>query len=222
MDCARFDELLFAGLDTALGTVEREQMARHEQGCARCRRLTEVVAGNIAPTPPEIADQIEATVFESTSGAAALARLRRELPVLAEADPGPGFVNSVLAATSDRAAPHARPAPAQAQAQAQAKARIRRPGSRRIDLSALWQRLARRPRLALEGSYVVTMLALLIFGLPSWSAAESPVQAFDSWWREQAEAARELIESASESAQRGIDMLWNENESGDVEPDTND
>ena len=66
------------------------------------------------------------------------------------------------------------------------------------------------------------MLALLIFGLPTWSAAESPVRAFDSWWREKTEAALEVIESASESAQRGFDAVWNENESDSVEPDTTD
>jgi hypothetical protein len=46
------------------------------------------------------------------------------------------------------------------------------------------------------------------------------VRAFDSWWRERTEAAFGIIESASESAQRGLDTLWNENESGGVEPDT--
>ena len=66
------------------------------------------------------------------------------------------------------------------------------------------------------------MLALLVFGLPSASTAESPLRAFDSWWRDRTEAARDLIESASESAQRGLDSLWNENESGSVEPDDTD
>jgi hypothetical protein len=66
------------------------------------------------------------------------------------------------------------------------------------------------------------MLAVLIFGLPTWSADEGPVQAFGGWWRERTEAARDLVESASDSAQRGLESLWNENESGSVEPDTAD
>ena len=219
MDCARFEELLFAGLDTDLEAVEREQMAQHEQGCARCRRLAEVVAGNGEPAPPDVADGLAAAVFERTSGAAALAQLQRELPRLAEADPGPRFVSSVLAATLGHDAPHAAPSSARADP---APARIRRPASHLVDLSGLWQRLVQRPRLALEGSFVVTMLALLIFGMPSAPTAKGPVRAFDSWWRESTEAAREMIESASESAQRGLDSVWNESEPGDVEPGTSD
>jgi anti-sigma factor RsiW len=208
MDCTRYEELLFAGLDAELEPDAREQMARHAQGCARCRRLAAVVAGNEEPIPPDIADELAAEVFARTSGAAAIERLQRELPALAEADPGPDFVSSVLAATIGRET--TQPAPA----------RLHRPASPRIDLSGLWQRLALRPRLALEGSFVVTMLALLVFGLPS--TTESPVRAFDSWWRNRTDAARELIENASESAQRGLDSLWNENGSGGVVPDNSD
>ncbi len=211
MDCARFEELLFAGLDADLEPVEREQMALHQQGCVRCSHLSAVVAGNAEPVPADIADELEAAVFESTSGAAALAQLQRELPGLAEADPGPQFVSSVLAATIGRDASEPIMAPS--------RARNRPLTSPRLDLSGLWERLALRPRLALEGSFVVTTLALLIFGLPSASTAESPVRALDSVLRAGTGAAREFIESASESAQRGLDNLWNEIESDSVEPD---
>ena len=223
MDCARFEELLFVGLDADLKPIEREQMALHEQGCARCRGLAAVVAGNAEPVPPDVTDELAAAIFEQTSGAAALAQLQRELPALAEADPGPDFVTAVLAATLGREAPLAPPAPVSAPAgKHQAPARLGKLATPPAELSGLWQRLARRPRLALEGSYVVTMLALLIFGLPSASTSEIPVRAFDSWWRDRTEAARELIENAGESARRGIDALWNENGSGAVEPDTAD
>jgi hypothetical protein len=177
------------------------------------------VAGSGEPPPPDVADELAPAVFARTSGAAALARLQRELPALAAADPGPGFVSSVLAATLGHDVAHAAPSRAPA---SPAPAHIRKPASRLVDLSGLWQRLAQRPRLALEGSFVVTMLALLIFGLPAAPTAEGPVRAFDSWWRESTAAAREMIESASESAQRGLDSIWNENEPGDVEPDTSD
>jgi len=210
MDCARFEELLFAGLDADVEPVEREQMALHKQGCAACRRLAAIVAGNGEPAPPDVADEFVAEVFAQTSGAAALAQLQRELPTLAEADPGPLFVSSVLEATLGRDTP------------APAPARLRRSAVSRVDRSSLWQRLARRPRLALEGSFVATMLALMIFGLPSPSTAESSMLAFDGWVRGRAEAARDLLENASESAQRSLESLWNENESGVVEPDTTD
>jgi hypothetical protein len=92
----------------------------------------------------------------------------------------------------------------------------------RFDLAGLWDQLARRPRLALEGSYVVTMLALLIFGMPSWSASESSVESFEDWWRERADAARELIEGAGDTAWDGLRSLGNENGSGNVEPGNTD
>ena len=226
MDCARYEELLFAGLDADPGPDERERMALHARSCARCRRLADVLAGNGDPVPADVADELAAAVFARTSGAAALAQLRQELPTLAEADPGADFISAVLAATHGSDVAAATPVSGQAPTAAPARTPmpIRAPARSRtfmrFDLSALWQRLVRRPRLALEGSYVVTMLALLVFGLPTWSAAESPVSAFDSWWRERTEAALEFIESASESAQRGLDSLWNETESGSVEPDT--
>lgn len=210
MDCARFEELLFAGLDTDLEPVEREQMAQHEQDCAPCRRLAAIVAGNGEPAPPDVADELAAAVFEQTSGAAALAQLQRELPRLAEADPGPQFVSSVLTATVGSA-------PTTPRHEAPARVRIFRAATPWVDLPGLWQRLARRPRLALEGSFVVSMLALTIFGLPSWSAAESPVRAFDGWLRNRTDEAQALIENASETAQRGFDSLWNQIDRNDVE-----
>jgi hypothetical protein len=207
MDCTRYEELKFAGLDTDLEPVELARMAQHEQSCARCRQLAAIVAGNGEPTPPEVADELAAAVFERTSGEAALVRLRRDLLTLAEADPGPRFVKSVLAATSGIAATGGIPATHGIAT------------TSGIDRAGVWQRLARRPRLALEGSFVVTMLALTVFGLPSWSAAEHPVREFDGWLRNRTGAARALIENASETAQRGLDSLWNQIDPGDVEPE---
>jgi hypothetical protein len=66
------------------------------------------------------------------------------------------------------------------------------------------------------------MLALLIFGMPSWSASESSVESFEDWWRERADAARELIEGAGDTAWDGLRSLGNENGSGNVEPGNTD
>jgi anti-sigma factor RsiW len=85
------------------------------------------------------------TCPDCSAVAAALARLRRELPILSEADPGEDFVHSVIAATSG--------APSEPK---------RRPGAR---LQRHIERLIRRPRIALEGAYAIAMAVLMVVGL---------------------------------------------------------
>jgi hypothetical protein len=245
--------LLFAGLDTTLDPVEREQMQNHEQSCASCRRLAAVVSGSFEPAAGERGDEIATAVLARTSGKACeqvaelladsfdvradaagsadelldlhlatcpdcatlartLAQLRRKLPALAEADPGSRFVGAVLAATLG----------SEATSRSSVPRRARSHTVLRFDLAGLWDQLARRPRLALEGSWVVTMLALLIFGMPSWSASESTVESFEDWWRDRADVARELIKDAGDTAWDGLRSLGNENGSGNVEPGNTD
>jgi anti-sigma factor RsiW len=176
--------------------------------------------------------------------ARALARLRLDLPTLAEADPGPDFVPAVMAATVG----------------------VRRGAgeSQRSGPPGFIGRLIRRPRIALEGAYAVAILVLMVFGLASPSFSELPVRAAGHAWRSVADtshtvaaAAAELqtstlnlAERIAESASAGavelgttvssstrelartawdglvapnvekVRSLWNENASGAVEPDT--
>ena len=110
--------------------------------------------------------------------ARALSRLRLDLPTLAEADPGEGFVPSVMAATFG----------------------VRRGpgGSQRSGPRRFIERLIRRPRIALEGAYAIAMLVLMVFGLTSPSFSELPVRAAGDAWRSVADAARTVTAGVSE------------------------
>jgi hypothetical protein len=176
--------------------------------------------------------------------ARALARLRLDLPMLAEADPGEGFVPQVMAATFG-----ARSVPAESQ----------KSGPHRF-----FEQLIRRPRIALEGAYAIASLALVVFGLTSPSFSELPARAAGGAWRFVADTARTagegiselnagtltLVDQAAETASANalalgssvsgsareltrtawdelvtpsveeVRSLWNENVSGAVEPDT--
>ena len=257
MDCAGFEALLFVGLDCEAVPAERESMVLHQQSCEHCRRLAALVTGApesdatgvaddelttaiLMRTSGKPCDQAAALLADSGDEAAdtdpllrrhiascaecaalerALVQMRRKLPALAEADPGPDFASSVLRATIP--------------AVTDERARTFHPAKARASRASVWQRLARRPRIALEGSYLVAMLVLLVVGLPGESDSENAAQALDAWWRERAAAAGELIENFDSSAQAVWDevlapqsdhfwSIWNENAAGDVEPDAMD
>jgi hypothetical protein len=110
--------------------------------------------------------------------ARALARLRLDLPTLAEADPGEGFVPSVMAATFG----------------------VRRGpgGSQRSGPHRFIEQLIRRPRIALEGAYAIAMLVLMVFGLTSPSFSELPVRAAGDAWRSVADTAHTVAADVSE------------------------
>jgi len=114
----------------------------------------------------------------------ALARMLREIPVLAELDPEVSLVDSVLQATARR-----------------------RPIARRRSRDSLWLRFVQRPRAALEGAYVAAMLLLLITGLP-WALSVGPVRTLDTWWRERAEAANGLSASMLNAVDGSVQGTW--------------
>ena len=76
----------------------------------------------------------------------------RDLPLLADMDPGPGFAERVLMATS------------------------RKPATEgwRTRVAGAWRAMVRRPRFAWEAAYVATVCWVLVFGNPvgaiEWSA----------------------------------------------------
>lgn len=109
--------------------------------------------------------------------ARALARLRLDLPTLAEADPGEDFVPAVMAATLG----------VRESAESQWSAWRR-----------LIEQLSRRPRIALEGAYAIAMLVLMVFGLASPSFSDLPVRAAGHTWRSVADTAHTVAAGASE------------------------
>jgi anti-sigma factor RsiW len=164
-------------LDGSLEGADRDAALRHLEECADCRVLLAALA-----EPPQDPDLSEA-ILARTSGAAcgsarerlcawidgeldpfdaelmaghlrscpdcgglarALERAAEELPRLAALDPGPGFVEAVLARTSLRP----RPAPL------------------RERIASALAGLVERPRLALEGAFVATVLLYMVAGAP--------------------------------------------------------
>ena len=117
--CGRAEGLLCGWLDGELERDDRDLMAAHLAGCADCRAL-----------------------------AAVATRLSRELPLLAELRPDPGFVGAVLAATLPL------------------HVRLRR------WWTASWPRWVRRPRFASEAAFIATMVLALVFATPG-----SPLEA---------------------------------------------
>ncbi len=120
--CGRAEGLLGDWLDGELAPPERALVDDHLASCDGCRGL-----------------------------AAALTRLSAELPGLAELEPGPGFVDGVLAATLPPAV------------------RLRRWFERQ------WPRWVRRPRFASEAAFVATLILVLVVATPG-----SPLEAVPS------------------------------------------
>lgn len=200
MDCASFEDLLFESLDACLAAPDAERMRAHSGACTRCRDLAALMSGGPDSVPAEVPVDLVAGVLDRTSGgscgraqlllaegadralgadggllashlgtctectsvARALVQLLHQLPQLAELDPGDAFVGEVMAATVGIAAT-ADPATTPL----------------RVRIAELWERVAQRPRLALEGAYAGIVVLVLVFGLPSQSLAELPSRAFD-------------------------------------------
>lgn len=114
--------------------------------CERLRALAcELVDGALEPDRAALAG----AHLDHCAGCAALVSALRAstaaLPAMAEAEPGPWFAEQVLRATS------------------------RAPRSRAVG----WERLMRRPRIALEAAYLGALAGLVVFSLPAPSLARS-------------------------------------------------
>jgi len=136
--CARAREELVPLVDGELTAERRGLVELHLESCPDCRELRDVLGG-----------------------------LAAELTLLAEADPGPGFTEGVLARTvhADRAAVGAGASVGEGWV---TLGRLRR------SWAAIWPALVRRPRFALEAAYV---LVLVLMPLVAW--ADLPERAAD-------------------------------------------
>lgn len=129
--------------------VGRPDAAAHIQQCPSCRDWLEAFAAGEQAWAAEPADRFAAQVIDRTAGVEAVVC---DLPLLADLDPGPGFAERVLMATS------------------------RKPATERWRprVAGAWWAMVRRPRFAWEAAYVATVCWVLVFGNPvgaiEWSA----------------------------------------------------
>ena len=123
--------------------------AAHVRQCTSCQDWLDAFTAGAQAWVSEQGDAFAAAVIARTAGVEAVLR---DLPGLAEMDPGPGFTERVLIATSSRPAPE----------------------GWRVRVTGAWRALVRRPRFAWEAAYVATVCWVLVFGNPvgaiEWSA----------------------------------------------------
>lgn len=153
MSASICDQVRAAALDPGTAPADwarRPEIAAHLRCCASCQDwLDAFVAGERAWADAPDAAFTERVVARTS----VLDTILGELPALAEMDPGPGFAERVLLATSLKPAPE----------------------GWRSRLAGAWPALVRRPRFAWEAAYVATVCLVLAFGNPvgaiEWSTA---------------------------------------------------
>ena len=142
-------EVLEPGAEPGGGT-RRPEIAAHVRQCVSCQDWLDAFAAGAQAWASVAADAFTEQVIARTSGVEAVLR---DLPLLADMDPGPGFTERVLLATSERTVPE----------------------GWRARAAGTWRNLVRRPRFAWEAAYVATVCWVLLFGNPvgaiEWSAA---------------------------------------------------
>jgi hypothetical protein len=146
------DQLRAATLDPGASPRDWTRLPEataHVRHCAACQDWLDAFNAGARVWTSVPADDFTDRVIARTAG---LDAILRGLPVLADMDPGPGFTERVLRATS----------------------MTRDPVGWRARASAGWRALVRRPRFAWEAAYVATVCWVLLFGNPvgaiEWSA----------------------------------------------------
>jgi anti-sigma factor RsiW len=115
--------------------------------CGRARDLMcDLVDGRLDEPDAEIVKVHLEHCRECASHARALARLREQLPSLAEVSPGERFLEGVLARTS--------------------RGWRKRMAGWRIETAERWRRILARPRLAAEGAYLGSLLVTALVMVP--------------------------------------------------------
>jgi hypothetical protein len=130
--------------------VRRPEISAHIGQCAACQDFLDAFSAGERAWATEAADVFTAEVVARTTGVDAVLA---DLPLLAEMDPGPGFTERVLMATSQKPAPE----------------------GWRARWAGVWSALVRRPRFAWEAAYIATVCWVLVFGNPvgaiEWTAS---------------------------------------------------
>ncbi len=205
-DCRRFDKVLEAFLDGTLPAAEARAAQDHLRACADCHELA-LIAGAPIDAAPDLTAQVLArtsgqpcegakdNLCDYVDGRAAdvdaelirmhiascadcaalgdvLVELTADLPLLAEIQLDERFTADVLART----------------------AAGRERSARWIEqLVQGWDRLIRRPRFALEGAYVLTILLLVFLGVPGALLAGAPGRVAETATREIASPVRQTV-----------------------------
>jgi len=167
------------------------------------------VAGSVEADP--LLEMHLESCAECASLAGALERLQRELPAMAEMEPDPGFVSDVMAATIGAAVPVRVAAPLQEATPAPHL--VSRPAfdwrewvqglPLAAPVSAFFERLTLRPRLAFEGAFVGTLAFVLVIGLPSAGVAELPSRLMAGVRQERLEVQSAVAENFGRAAEVG-------------------
>ncbi len=149
-ECRILAEFFGGGLDLAADPLEIDLapsiLARTSgQACGAAEeRLGSLIDGSLNSIDAGLVEMHLGRCLDCRSLAAAMAMGARELPLMAEIDPGPQFVQRVVAATSSRGR-----------------------AGRLAALSDLALRLVVRPRFAFETAYGAALVVWLLFGAPS-------------------------------------------------------
>jgi hypothetical protein len=195
--CAAAESRLPAWADGILAAGDADLLAGHLAHCPGCRTLAE-----------------------------ALVMLRSELPVLAEADPGPGFAASVLALTSSSVDSVRRRTARTTSGRAPARANSPSLLDDIREVGSAWGRygaaVMRRPRAALELAYGASLIFCLVVGSPATRVREvsSEMSALvsrvpsprlivasvvpENGWEGAAGSLRGLVDKVEERAPRGL------------------
>lgn len=187
--------------DLVAGVLERTTGS----ACARVREeLVPLVDGELPGSLHELVELHLASCPGCQELRRLLAELADDLPLLAEVDPGPDFVESVLERTVRADRPRSSAAAGAVAGVGRDRASWGTLDRLRRWWAATWPALVRRPRFALEAAYV---LALVLTPLFAW--AELPERAADLAGRAGragavtvASAAQDLADRAEEVADR--------------------
>lgn len=191
MDCATFNEKVADYLQGTLRPEEREAAKRHLSFCTRCRRLLDVVQGEMDFLSKESGESLTRSILERTSGSACR-RARQTLcdfvDHLLPADdaeilsshldhcPDCGALAGALKELAAQLPEMAELEPGPDFTRAVLALTSEKPAPYKSlagSVQKLWNRLVQRPRFAWEAAYAGTLMLIAVFGTPVLAVRDS-------------------------------------------------
>jgi anti-sigma factor RsiW len=184
MDCSGFENILADFQEGKLSPHEQSASERHLEECARCRRLLDIVCGNLDILPAGARDEFARSILEYTSGPVCggiesrlcsfveggLSKEQSQLVALhLEHCNDCKSIAAVLRELQD-----VLPTMAEIQPdESFTREVVRLTGGRRYHRGSLanrlltwWNGMVQRPRFSLEAAYVGTLILVLLFSVP--------------------------------------------------------